>query len=117
MNEATTVKTVRQRIAYLKRELNWTENSISKDAATQKRLNRQLSHDGTITLDTILLILEACPDVSADWLLFGRGEMLRSETGASATDANQDNYLPRFLSLLEKKDQQIDNLLDLLTKS
>ena len=61
----------------LKSVLGWTENSISEgDAATQKRLNRQISHDASITVDTILLVLDKYPCVSAEWLLRGSGEML-----------------------------------------
>ena len=129
MNDAASIKTIRLRIAELKREFDWTENSISKDAATQKRLNRQLSHDASITLDTLLLILEACPGLSADWLLLGRGEMLRCDPASSSLDfpkstkegatgsRNDSDIIHRLLSALEDKDRMIARLIDLLSKS
>ena len=113
----------------MRRVFKWTENSLAPDSAAQKRLNRQISHDATITLDTLLLILEACPGLSADWLLLGRGEMLRSDFGSSALDfsqaikgmktgpGNDSDLTNRFLSALQEKDRQIERLIDLLDKA
>lgn len=73
-----TENSVRERIILLKSELGWTENSLAKgNPATQKRLNRQISHEGTITLDTVGLILDQFPDLSAEWLLRGTGDMMK----------------------------------------
>ena len=113
---------VRERIKTIRNHYKWTENSIAGDQATQKRLNRQLSHGGTLTLDTILLILDACPDVSADWLLLGRGKMFRLEedvfplSSISNEDTDPD-IIRRLLSLLQEKDHQIDRLIGLLANS
>lgn len=125
---------IRKRIAKTKKAFKWTENSIAGDSATQKRLNRQLSHGATITLDTLLLILKASPGLSADWLLLGEGDMMRStemtqNPGASTTkdifqnmngehlDCHNDtDIIQRFLSLLEEKDTQINRLITLLSK-
>lgn len=115
---------VRKRIAVIKKEKRWTENSLAKDPATQKRLNRQLSHDATITVDTILLILEACPDVSADWLLRGTGTMTTpfpdEPSSACPTDVQvtcPSDLCARILDLLELKDRQMDRLINLLSNS
>ena len=106
---------IRGRIEEVRQLYKWTENSIAKDSATQKRLNRQLSHGGNITLDTILLILDACPEVSADWLLLGRGEMLYKETENGVGNCDQE-VISRFLSLLKKKDEQMDRLIEMLAR-
>lgn len=120
---------IRGRIAKVRRFFKWTENSLAPDPATQKRLNRQLSHDATITLDTLLLILDACPGLSADWLLLGRGEMLQGDSASSSLDflhstkgettgiRNDSDIIHRFLSALEEKDRMIARLIDLLSKS
>ena len=113
---------VRERIKTIRNNYKWTENSIAGDQATQKRLNRQLSHGGTLTLDTILLILDACPDVSADWLLLGRGKMFRLEEDVFplSSISNEDTdpgIIRRLLSLLQEKDHQIDRLIGLLANS
>lgn len=78
---------VRERIAALQKEKGFTENGLADgDTPTQKRLNRQLSHGAVITLDTMLRILNAFPEVSAEWLLRGVGDMYYSN---SVTGANK----------------------------
>ena len=112
---------VRERIQAIRDHFKWTENSLAGDSATQKRLNRQLSHGGTITLDTILLILNACPAVSAEWLLLGHGEMLRTEEAPvpcshhSRTKDDDPSVIRHLMSLLQEKDRQIDRLITLLS--
>ena len=115
---------IRNRIAKVKAVFKWTENSISRDSASQKRLNRQLSHGATITLDTLLLILNACPGLSADWLLLGKGDMIRGNCDLLAAnnirnparEGNDSDITNRFLAVLEEKNHQIDRLIDLLSK-
>ena len=119
---------VRDRIKQLQKEKNFTENGLAAgDTPAQKRLNRQLSHGAGISLDTLLRILEACPDVSADWLLRGSGEKLKtsasitgakSVTGKNATVIGQQNVLSENFvrDLLAEKDKQIQTLLQIMAK-
>lgn len=119
---------VRTRINEVLRENKITENSVAAgDSATQSRLNSQLSHGKKITLDTILRILDACPDVSADWLLRGTGEMYKmtkitganSVTGRNATVIGQQTAIlsENFVrDMLAEKDKQIQTLLAILGK-
>ena len=119
---------VRNRINDVLREKGLTENSVAAGvSAVQSRLNSQLSHGGKITLDTILRILDACPDVSADWLLRGTGEMYKatkitgatSVTGRNATVIGQQTAIlsENFVrDMLAEKDKQIQTLLALLGK-
>lgn len=46
------------------------------DKALRNRLTRQLNNDAAITADSLDVILTRFPDVSAEWLLRGKGEML-----------------------------------------
>lgn len=117
---------VRARIKELQKEKGFTENGLAAgDTPTQKRLNRQLSHDAAITLDTLLRILSNYPDVSADWLLRGSGDMYHSSgvtgankvTGKSATVIGQQTVTlsEDFVrGLLAEKDKQIQTLLALV---
>lgn len=122
-------KAVRDRIKHLQKDKKITENGLAGgDTPTQKRLNRQLSHGAGITLDTILRLLHACPDVSADWLLRGCGDMYISSngitgagrvTGKNATVIGQQAGVlsEAFVrDLLAEKDKQIQTLLTLLSK-
>ena len=119
---------VRNRINDVLREKGLTENSIAAGiSAVQSRLNSQLSHGGKITLDTILRILDACPDVSADWLLRGTGDMYKSAkitgansvTGPNATVIGQQTAIlsENFVrDMLAEKDKQIQTLLQIMAK-
>ena len=118
---------VRDRIKRLQSEKGFTENGLAGgNIPTQKRLNRQLSHGAAITLDTLLRILQAYPEISADWLLRGSGEMYRSGitgankvTGDNATVIGQQavTLSEDFVrGLLAEKDKQIHTLLSLLAQ-
>ena len=119
---------VRNRINLLLKEKGLSQNSVAGgDTPTQKRLNSQLSHGSNISLDTILRVLDACPDVSADWLLRGSGEKLKtsasitgakSVTGKNATVIGQQNVLSENFvrDLLAEKDKQIQTLLQIMAK-
>ena len=119
---------VRNRINDVLMEKGLTENSVAAGvSAVQSRLNSQLSHGGKITLDTILRILDACPDVSAEWLLRGTGEMYKSAkitgansvTGRNATVIGQQTAIlsENFVrDMLAEKDKQIQTLLQIMAK-
>ena len=119
---------VRARINLLLKEKGITQNAVaSGDAPAQKRLNSQLSHGAAISLDTVLRILAVCPDVSADWLLRGTGEMYKNTqtitgagnvTGENATVIGQQNVLSENFvrDLLAEKDKQIQTLLQIMAK-
>ena len=118
----------RNRINLLLKEKGLSQNSVAGgDTPTQKRLNSQLSHGSNISLDTVLRVLDACPDVSADWLLRGSGEKLKtpasitgakSVTGKNATVIGQQNVLSENFvrDLLAEKDKQIQTLLQIMAK-
>ena len=90
---------VRQRISTVFAEFAETENGLANgDKATQKRLNRQISHDGAITVDTLLLILNTHTDVSAEWLLRGVGDMRMLPDGM---DSPEDAEIGRLESTVE----------------
>lgn len=65
-----------------------TVNSISNGTAEQRRLNRQINEDATITFETISSIIENFPDLDANWLITGQGEMYKKEL-----NAGRDNNL------------------------
>ena len=125
---------VRARINSLLKEKGVTQNAVAAgDAPAQKRLNSQLSHGAAISLDSVLRVLNACPDVSADWLLRGSGDIYIANgagstckvtgaekvTGKNATIIGQQSatlseYFVR--GLLAEKDKQIETLLALLAQ-
>ena len=78
---------VRQRIISVFERYNSNPTQFSgADSAMQKRLSRQLKGGASVTYETLLSILEKYENVSAEWLLRGKGDML-------ITDNNQKSPL------------------------
>lgn len=111
---------VRERINLLLRDKGLTQNAVAAgDKPAQKRLNSQLSHGAGITLDTILRIIDACPDVSLDWLLRGVGSMYTTNIDDATIEQNRPEKSGMLSEsfvreLLSEKDKQIQTLLQLI---
>lgn len=68
---------IRQRIKDILHEFNSNTNRLAGDDANfQNRLSRQINQGASISCDTISRVLLAFPEVSAEWLLRGKGDML-----------------------------------------
>ena len=94
---------IRKRLKDILLHYNETLNSISSDNAMQTRLTRQVNGGASITYETILRFLEIFPEVSAEWLLRGKGEMLISDN------------LPKFHG--EETDTELDVHAELTRKT
>ena len=71
---------IRQRIKDVLSFHNSNTNQLAGDDANfQNRLSRQINHTSTISCDTISRVLSAYPEVSAEWLLRGKGKMLLTD--------------------------------------
>lgn len=93
MTELSDIDTlVRRRITLLLRENGTSIRSISRDSNEQHRLTWQINKEGkTISVATVVRILEVFPDVSARWLLFGEGEKHINTTHSSPIIQNDIN--------------------------
>lgn len=81
----------------------------------QTTLNSQLSSTKGVSSNVILLTLDTFPDVPAEWLLRGKGEMLiasspneKKEEEALAESLFR-NVLVEFMSMVNKRLKSIDN--------
>lgn len=81
----------------------------------QTTLNSQLSSTKGVSSNVILLTLDTFPDVPAEWLLRGKGEMLiasspneKKEEEAHAESLFR-NVLVEFMSMVNKRLKSIDN--------
>lgn len=70
---------VKNRIKEVLNQKNTTVNAISTDGTIQVRLSRQINGETALSYSTISYILECFPDLSAEWLLRGTGEMFVAE--------------------------------------
>ena len=80
----------------------------SGDTAMQKRLSRQLNSGATITFETISSILDSFPDVSAEWLLRGKGNMYNTEN--SIPDIKTGDMQSVYDTVVRDKDEQIEKM-------
>ena len=85
----------------------------------QKTLNNQVSvsNPASLTLETILLILERFPNVSTEWLLRGNGSMFLDEKESSSNgDTTPAKKTSDYrIKVIEKEDiQSNDKYLDAL---
>ena len=76
----TTEKTLKQRIKHLLVAKGITISDLTDSEIVYKRLRRQINDDASVPYSTIILLLDMFPDVSAEWLVMGRGEMIRTES-------------------------------------
>lgn len=73
-------KDLKERVRILLQRYNLNPSKLAeKYQLNQKTLNNQINSDTTMSANTILLVLDAIPDVSAEWLLRGTGSMLTKE--------------------------------------
>lgn len=107
---------IRQRINEILLYYDITINKFSDgNSALQNRLSRQLSRGSSITCDTICLILSRFPDVPAEWLLRGKGEMLiasspnEEKEEEALAESLFRNVLVEFMSMVNKRLKSIDN--------
>ena len=76
---------INQRIKDLLAEKRWTVNSLSKALnISQPTLSRQIS--GVVSMDSKVIcgVLLIWPDISAEWLMRGTGEMKLADNAADA---------------------------------
>ena len=80
-----------------------TESGISKSNFSGKSLSSELGGN------QISEILTRFPELNPEWLLTGKGEMLRSESPKPASSTPADNDL--VLKILAEKDRRIEQLI------
>lgn len=67
----------------------------------QKTVHNQINSTTQLSASIILLILETYPDISAEWLMRGRGEMILSDDAEISTSS--DNISEDDIRLLRER--------------
>lgn len=71
---------VLQRVKMIYETKSTSETQFAKQiGASQKTINQQFKGERSISLDTIIQVLSAFEDISAEWLLRGKGDMYVQE--------------------------------------
>lgn len=106
---------IRQRIKDILNAFNSNTNRLAGDDVNfQNRLSRQINQGASISCDTITRVLIAFPDVSAEWLIRGKGEMILSENLPSFEGPESDNELDLHAELARKTAELEEYKLQLL---
>lgn len=69
---------IRERVRELLKHVGLSPTSLSANPLVKQKIDSQINGEGAIGADVIYIILEKIPSVSAEWLMRGEGEMLRS---------------------------------------
>ena len=77
--------------------------------SNKKTISQQLKGERAISLDTILNILAAFPDISSEWLLRGKGKMTLSDNLPPILGDESDNDLDTHAMLAQAR-KEIDTL-------
>ena len=85
-------KGVTQRVNELRAKYGLSILALSRQIkVNQTTLNKQLKENGVgVSIDTVVLMLEAFPGLSAEWLLRGTGDMGRVENKSQVTNNSND---------------------------
>lgn len=114
-------KKAKERIRTLLKERNISFNSISETSAIQAQFSRAFGKgkDAKLSYELIEIVLRNCPDVSADWLLMGEGDMLKKTTELPPVDVSSEesiNHSAEIARLVREKNELIEKIEDLQAK-
>ena len=108
---------IRQRIKDILIAFNSNTNRLAGDDVNfQNRLSRQINQGATISCDTLIRVLMAFPDVSAEWMIRGNGEMMFTDNlpffsgDESENEENLKIELSRKVAELEELKLQVVRL-------
>lgn len=95
--------------------LNLTTSGFEKKIGTSNgQISKQLARNSAIKSDILAKILEICPNINANWLITGRGEMLlmkqQEKQQKTPPPVADDTQLQRLQDLLEAKQETISVL-------
>lgn len=116
-------KDVRQRIREFISKTGTSLNAISKSTNyPQSNLNKQINGETSISANTLIVLLDYFQDLSSEWLLRGKGEMLtteKSESSAKAQSSISDHQdhnceIERLKTLVARLEGQNDLLREQL---
>lgn len=79
-----------------------------KIGVKQVTLNQQISGDRKLSLDIVFSILNSFPDISAEWLLRGKGNMYNTEN--SMPDIKTSDMQNIYETVVRDKDEQIEKM-------
>ena len=94
---------------------------LSENRTLQNRYGRQINGEAAVPISTLSLLLRMFPDISAEWLVTGEGEMLKSDNSKATysthnvvhgnTSGNIGNIsIGNYEQIIAEKDKRIAEL-------
>lgn len=77
----------------------------------QPTLDKQLKGVRSVSLETITAVAKCYPEISADWLLLGEGEMLRNASKSEERINMMIDTITLLQSTINSKDEAIKALM------
>ena len=80
----------------------------------QTKMSRQINFDTMLTFDVIFHVLQAFPDISADWLILGDSQTEKSNRSAPPMPhkKNESSFVPSINDAIAQRDEIIRILRD-----
>lgn len=111
-------KVINERIREVLKEhdISLTSYGTNLEEMSLSKFSRQLSGENAMTTDVVIAILRDFPDVSAEWLLFGKGNMYKTTEIKNKTDIEKEKSYTEFLKdkikWLQEKNSLLQKLID-----
>lgn len=77
---------IRERVRELLEHVGLSPTSLTANPLVKQKLDRQINGEGAISVDVIYILLEKIPSLSAEWLLRGKGEMIKMPSAGVVND-------------------------------
>jgi plasmid maintenance system antidote protein VapI len=122
---------VKQRLREVFKQKNVTVNSIYKELnIPQTTLNNQINGETEVSINTVIAIIDLYEDICCEWLLTGKGEMIKNEQNlehvknsvAIGRDANGSEIhvtsqnVEEFIRITGKYQEHTDKMLAIIEK-
>lgn len=108
----------KNRVRLLLKEKNLSFNAISETSAIQAQFSRAFGKgkSGRLSYELIEIVLRKFPDVSADWLLMGEGEMYKKTTELPTVDVSSEesiDHSAEIARLVREKNELLEEIDEL----
>lgn len=77
---------IRERVRELLEHVGLSPTSLTANPLVKQKLDRQINGEGAISVDVIYILLEKIPSLSAEWLLRGKGQMIKMPSAGVVND-------------------------------
>lgn len=112
-------KAILERIKLVMRKYGETKNSLSiKCGMNSSTLGRYINGENKITISLVRSILDVHPEVSADWLIQGQGEMMKSISELPTVDVSSEDRINESAELgkITRKYNEAAEMIEQLKK-